>query len=252
MSRAKGTCSRPNCDRILEYRGLCKSHYDQQYPLQGYVDPAPTAAHIEVLRSRGFTLDTFEEHGISRSVIARILKGEQRIHARTEHRILTLQVPAVVFRSCAEVPGLGTRRRVQALAVLGWSQTALAERMGLSQSRLANYISRDRVYARTAAAVAALYEELQWKVGPSQISRDRAKQKGWFPPAAWDDIDDPAETPNVGGPERRSDLLQDVADRREQVAQLTRAGLSAEQIADRIGVSKRNVSRYRAALREAS
>jgi hypothetical protein len=78
-------------------------------------------------------------------------------------------------------------------------------------------------------------------------------------PAAWDDIDDPDETPNLGG---HGDFLDDVAieracagdpvgltsaERAEAVARLTAAGVSANEIARRLRVTGRTVTRRRAA-----
>lgn len=55
------------------------------------------------------------------------------------------------------------------------------------------------VGAGTAAHVAELFLWAQTVPGigrRAKASQMRARRQGWFPPAAWDDIDDPAESPD--------------------------------------------------------
>jgi DNA-directed RNA polymerase specialized sigma24 family protein len=87
-----------------------------------------------------------------------------------------------------------------------------------------------------------------------------AKAKGWPGPLAWDDdtIDDPAARPHIGA--AWSDAFDEVAvlramygdpvrlrpsERAEATRRLTAAGLSAAQIAERLGCTKRSVVRQR-------
>ncbi len=93
------------------------------------------------------------------------------------------------------IDATGTRRRLQALAVLGWTAAAIGERMGdLSARHVQTLITRELVHRRTAAQVAAVYEQLSGTPGGSSITRSRAVAKGWAPPLGWDEgqIDDPA------------------------------------------------------------
>lgn len=109
----------------------------------------------------------------------------------------------------------GTRRRLQALAALGWSSAAVGARMGVGFRfvvQLRN--SRGMVYRSTAERVAAVYEQL-WAGSPggqyADLVRRHAKERGWPPPLAWDDdtIDDPAAQPYI--PVGEPALLDDVA-----------------------------------------
>lgn len=96
------------------------------------------------------------------------------------------------------IDATGTRRRLQALAALGWGSTDLAELLGFShRSRLAQLRQATRVNVRTAAAVRELYDRLSMTVGPSPRARQHALDEGYAPPLAWDDdtIDDPAALP---------------------------------------------------------
>lgn len=102
------------------------------------------------------------------------------------------------------VDALPTRRRLQALACLGWPGPWVARMAGLSPKHASDFVSRDRVTRATEAVIRAVYDELCMRVpvGRSKgervaITRTRntAAVKGWVPPLGWDDIDDPGENP---------------------------------------------------------
>lgn len=101
------------------------------------------------------------------------------------------------------VPSLGTRRRVRALQALGYSVPAIASEASLPAKTVLDLCYRsDRVRAETANAIAATYERLCMTpaTGPySNRSRLCAQRKGWAPPLAWDDIDNPDERPSRPG-----------------------------------------------------
>lgn len=90
-----------------------------------------------------------------------------------------------------------SRRRLQALAVMGWRQLDIGPLCGLDATVI-SVIQAGRV-KRTAAAkakaIAALYVRIQDLRGPSDSTATRALTRGWSPPAAWDDPDDLAERP---------------------------------------------------------
>lgn len=106
------------------------------------------------------------------------------------------------------VYGTGTVRRLRALAALGWSLADVGARMSWSKAAVSYLRGRDRKVLRsTAELVAQIYDELSMSLpSPStpteraDVSRTRlhAARAGWAPPLAWDDIDDPAELPDLG------------------------------------------------------
>ena len=97
---------------------------------------------------------------------------------------------------------IGTARRLQALAALGWPPSELARRTGVSRSTFEHIVKGhiQRTSAGVVAAVSDLYEELSMTPGPSDHWRRMAADKGWTPPLAWDDdtIDDPDAKPDRG------------------------------------------------------
>jgi hypothetical protein len=124
------------------------------------------------------------------------------------------------------VPALGTQRRIRALMALGWTGRDISNRCGWASAEATTEITKDRqfVYTATAAKIAGVYEELCMTPGPSLKGLREAARKGWPPPLAWDDIDDPNETPTgwqyVSG-DRHADL-DDLLDRGVGVSEAAR------------------------------
>lgn len=106
------------------------------------------------------------------------------------------------------VDATGTRRRVQALMVVGYDIRWICEHAGISWKTGEMVIAKGqkRVLRTTEASVRRLYDDW-WdkpRVGWDKSSRitvtmtkNRARQRGYAPPMAWDDdtIDDPQAKP---------------------------------------------------------
>lgn len=94
------------------------------------------------------------------------------------------------------VDGTGTKRRIQALHRMGWPLKFIGERLAPDSNNPTQVVwslleRQERVHIATRMQVEDLYRELSTKVGPDPRAQRRAIKKGWAPPAAWDDIDDP-------------------------------------------------------------
>lgn len=114
-----------------------------------------------------------------------------------------------VYGISRSVPAVGTQRRIRALMVLGWTSRDIAERCGWTTPQAVTELLTARRFLQrsTAALVAATYEQLSMRPGPSAQNRLRAERKGWPPPLAWDNIDDPDELPNLGGADGQIDAV---------------------------------------------
>lgn len=148
------------------------------------------------------------------------------------------------------VDATGTRRRIQALAAIGWSLAEQSRRLGMHVSAAHSMTTRAWVTVATAAKVAALYDELSMIPGSNNRARADAQRKGWVSPLAWDeeDLDDPAAKPAAHVPSQPGRPRN--ADMEERVLELTRCGLSAAEIAIRLGTYKRYVTRVRSRDRD--
>ena len=118
----------------------------------------------------------------------------------------------------SRVPTTGARRRLQALQALGHGRDVLAIALGYTQAGGIAYIlsaESKTVTQATHRRIADLYDRLSMTVpqgaGPSR-ARTWAKRHGFAPPLAWDNIDDPDETPARDERElQREAPLDDVA-----------------------------------------
>lgn len=98
------------------------------------------------------------------------------------------------------VPAVGAQRRLQALAVMGWSADVIAEKIGSHYRPLMKIRAgeRKRVRLSNHRRIAAVFEVLAMKEAPGQsglVARGYARERGWVPPLSWTDIDNPRERP---------------------------------------------------------
>ncbi|MFJ4418233.1 hypothetical protein [Streptomyces sp. NPDC088925] len=208
-------------------------------------DAAPVRAHIDALRAAGHTMTGITlDADVSSATIARIYyMGAPTVRTEVAERILSLKpTDAPRLSPHSAVDGTGTRRRIQALAAMGWPFTALGGRLGVHPRRLSDLARADRVSAATAKRIADAYRTLhtlnpaQHGVGRQAITmaRNFAARQNWHGPLAWDDIDDPNATP-WAGEEPQLNRNELAAVRRQEIEHLAGFGLGAEEIAARLG-----------------
>lgn len=198
-----------------------------------YVDAEPARAHVRALQAAGMGWKRIADRaGIQRSTMWRLLYGSNgqpsaRIRRETLEKVLAVTVD---LADATIVDATGTRRRLQALVAIGWTQTRLAAELGCHPGNINPLVLGTRcprVQHDTTVRVAALYDRL-WDQEPpvtnnhqrAGIARAKAvaAQHGWAPPIAWDDdtIDDPAAEPFTGAPSgtgrgaRTADTVEDV------------------------------------------
>lgn len=227
-------------------------------------------AVLDALVARGWTgMAIASAAGISERGVLNAFEdlrttGHRRRFSRTiAERIINHGEP-----TAGHVGATGPTRRLQALAVLGWPLEEVSSRTGLPIMTLS--VIRGGKVQRTspanAAAIADVYAELAWRPGPGVRAAECARRRGWVSPLAWDDIDDPADSPHgldlAEHPETVDDLavaracgagvsvpaLLRPVDRREAVRRLTERGWSLDVIADHLKVTARTVHRDREAL----
>lgn len=134
----------------------------------------------------------------------------QKIGQQHAHAILNAGAPTE-----GTIGTLGSTRRVQALAAIGWSLRDLSDHSGLPRVtiQVIRLAQTATIKPATANAIAATFDELCMSPGSSERTRQRALEAGWAPPLAWDDIDDPAATPDTGptrGPGRPGLNIEDI------------------------------------------
>lgn len=136
------------------------------------------------------------------------------------------------------VASVGTVRRYQALMALGYTGPQIAAECGVSVNSLRSigYHGSALIRRGTALAVAEAYDRL-CMTRPDGRYADRArsiaKSRGWLPPLAYDDIDDPNEHPTIG----RDHSLYRAEELIAEWDHLRRSGESIEQAARQLGVT---------------
>jgi hypothetical protein len=201
-----------------------------------YVDKAPVAAHVETLLEARWTKNQIADaSGVSRKTIWNVLYGERpTVQVATARALLALQPKR---RTGGMVPALGAMRRLHALAAMGWPVEWSAEKVGISYTA-----ARDITSGRTKSvqeahseAIDLLYRKHAMRPGPSAMARAVARGKRWPTAAAWDDIDDPGCTPDVG-PEDPVNRTATAAHRLNEITFLVDFNVAEQEIADRLGM----------------
>lgn len=226
-----------------------------------YVDAEPARQHVEMLRQFGLSwMQVARISGVPRGSVSKLIYGDgprgmapsKRIRPKTAAAILALEPNADILADGAMVDGTGTRRRLQALIYLGWSQNRLADHLNVERSNLGQMLRSDaKVRCGTARAVRSLYDELWDQAPPESGHRERisasrarnyARQNGWAPPMAWDDdhIEDPAAVADLGAKTWKQTAVA------ENAAELIDGqGYTVEQAAERLGVTRSYIEHAR-------
>jgi hypothetical protein len=184
-----------------------------------------------------YSVRTIELHtGLSGCTINNIRKhGDRaRVKPSTVARVRAMRVPT----------DIGVIRRVRALARLGWSSPEMAARAGIPSTTVARLRDHDeRLWVgnqRIRAAIAKAYDEMSMTVPPltrhtSKLA-NRAAARGWAPPLAWDDIDDPAE---IADGWERADMSRD-----EMFAHLIEEGASFYEVLSSLDLNENALEKW--------
>jgi len=209
------------------------------------VDAQPLKDHVAMLMASGmsFRAISLTAGYTSRNALADSMT-RSRVRPATLARILAVN-PKRDNRRDAYIDATGSRRRLQALAVNGYSTRDLAARLGHKHAATVQDIGSGKtptVRYRTMDAIRDLYEQLWDRPGGNERSASIARSKGWLPALAWDDdlIDKPDHQPDDvrrrGVPGGGSGItLEDIQEAREQ------GYVTAEQIGWRLGVKRATV-----------
>lgn len=175
---------------------------------QPYVDATPVREHVRKLQTAGLGAQRIASlANISVGAMWRLLYGDlhrgtppsKRMRPATAAAILAVRVNIDTLDPRVRIDSAGTRRRIQALATLGWSLAYQAERLSRAASNYRAILAKRSVTAATARAVRDLYDQLSMTPAPPGYSaaaaRGHAQRQGWLPPLAWDD--DLIDLPNT-------------------------------------------------------
>lgn len=158
--------------------------------------------HINALRSEhGITINEFATlSGVNRRMVWAITKDPDcRVEADTERRVLAVTGEERCFAPGSTIPSKGARRRIRALAAIGYTNRDIMAAAGLNVSYASQILKQPTITRSVHAAIAEAYERLSATPAPTSFGGRRAilraAREGWAPPHAWDDIDNPRERP---------------------------------------------------------
>lgn len=226
-------CRNGRCPNKARGRGLCDKHRYSLTPA-GLVDAKPVRERLELLHSRGHSWRELAEMlGMSREGLTLTNKNVQ---ALTAAKVMSIPIPDRMVGTKALVDPIGSRRRIGALAAIGYSQKAVAEFAGLRAPNLGRVLTAPQIAASTAVAIDRAFREMQMSPGHSNRARAWAKRRGYPPPFAWDedDIDNPKARARVAI--ARRDWIEEFTEMREM-------GKSMDDIAKYWGISRKGVEK---------
>jgi AraC-like DNA-binding protein len=261
-------CKCPSCQRANRTAQQARRRaiaYGQWHP---YADAEPLRAHLTQLLDSGISLATIAARaGVSRGTLHALLSTHHaatrpRVRARTAQCIR--QVTAV-GQHPALVDSTGAKRRLQALIANGWSMARLATHVHCHPSTISRLLRGATITGNIDHAIRDLYTLLAdqplstatpGERSSVEAARRHANAHGWATPDQWTDIDHDLRPRS---PRADTDIDQIAISRvldeqptqlnhreRRLAAQLlTAQGLSLRDIAARLAIHPRTVSRYR-------
>jgi lambda repressor-like predicted transcriptional regulator len=234
----RATCGCDPCQRREAYRTDRYRRYVR--PVMGitpWVDSAPALAALDRM-SRVASAAEIERHlGVPTQTVAPLLR-------RRPPKVRATRAAVILAGESTLRPArIGTARRIQALHALGWSLRRLHAESGIQPTTLRRALdARPCPNLDIHERVAALYERLHTQRPTARTLGDRrgisrvvslAATRGWAPPAAWDDIDDPDETPRG----LRAVAEPTTAELLDEYEHLIAGGETPERAAGRVGRS---------------
>jgi hypothetical protein len=184
---------------------------------QRYVDASPVREHVRALMDAGMGLKRIVKvSGVSQGALWKLMYGKRqadgtqapsrRVLRETAEKLYALDpawggpLPLADGQILDEQASAAAARKLQALVALGWSMSAIGRRLGLNSTRNAIPVVRGerRLTVATAKKADALFDELcmtlptaETRFQQAAITRSLnfAKQHGWLPPLALDDLD---------------------------------------------------------------
>lgn len=186
-----GTCKCDPCRRLRYRHKIWLEIQEAQTGRRRMIDAAPARKIVQGWVDVGWSrphiahVIDYDQAGVQA-----LLKGQPTIHYEYVDRIMARRPTyqnAPTWRE-TEVPAFATRRRIEGLYFLGYPRGWINDRLP-APVLLHRLTDGRRIWLRNHNAVRALADQIGDRPGPSQHARDRAFWHGYFPPAAWDNVE---------------------------------------------------------------
>lgn len=238
MTRA--SCSVNECPRVHHARGLCVVHY-RRLARHGTLEgrkPTPKGERRDC-QCQNVT----HEHGTIAAYITDKCKCDECRAAVARNSMTYRRNRAYGRWNRGYVRDQeGLQRRIGGLMWLGWPLRNMAREMGVGQETLSDILEGQKwVHANTAAAIRTGFDRClagkpRTTVQHIALAKATARRRGYVSPFAWDDIDDPQETPK--GVQTGEEPPWTPEEFARDVAVLRSFGECDARIAQRMGVTE--------------
>ncbi|MEU7980504.1 hypothetical protein AB0B63_18470 [Micromonospora sp. NPDC049081] len=186
-----------------------RAYNNRRYRLRAYgqwqalVEAQPVREHVQSLRDHYGIERIAELSGVAYATVNSLIhpiRGVTRTHVRKQNAdaLLAVQPSLSEMHGGRPVDATGTHRRIQALVSIGHPLIRQSQMLGRDRHFATAILARQQVTVATARLVSDLYARLSNQPrsdATGQRARRFAASRGWAPPAAWDDIDNPDEQP---------------------------------------------------------
>jgi hypothetical protein len=173
-------------------RNLRKKNAYGIEPGRRLVDARRTRAHLQLLKRQGYTLGQLSKtFGIARNTLMFIANGRvMKVRLETQERVLGLDVTTMIHKSNGRVDAAPYREYIRRLGANGWGGNAIAKLCGF-ESYDDMYVFRNTcsyISPITAAKLDKAFRTIGDRAGTSDQSRRYWRERGWLPPAAYDEF----------------------------------------------------------------
>jgi ribosomal protein L17 len=201
-----GRCRCPLCTKAAAQYNKMRVVRRHQGTWQPFTDAAPVRQYVTTLHAAGVSWNTVATlAGVADTTIRALMTaGRPTIRTAAAAKILAVRPTLDDLPDWGKVDATGSRRRIQALMVAGWSAQLLARLLGVDRSMLRKMMTRPTVRVYNARAIRDLFAAM-WNQFPlaegryeravANRTRRYATSRGWVSALAWDDIDDPKAKP---------------------------------------------------------
>lgn len=264
-AHSRGTAGCDDCNRLNRQYRQRRRDQMREGTWRPRVPIEPVRSHLARLLDANVTMSAIAAAaGRPTRTVREVMSQRRRwIHGPTAADLLAVNGEADLTGG-KTAPVIGTRRRLQALAALGYPILRLSRELDVPDSITRRWLrGRQRtISVANHYRVAALYDRLSM-VAPLPTAAVRRRRKladreGWVPPLAWNDgdIDNPNASPvTVAADEdlvdevavlrlmtgRRPEVVRTV-DRDEAIRRLARTGLTYVEVSALVGLSASRVS----------
>jgi len=223
-----------------------------------WMDAQPVRDHVNLLGANGIGQRQLSAlSGVSRWSFRYLMYGtsdgryseSNKISADSYRRIMSVSLSLDHVHALGMVDATITRRKLEALVAMGWSQKYLAERLGVARGNSWKMFRLTKISGYRARQVRDLFNEL-WDKRPAKKDgyyfRELryAERRGYVTALAWNDIEDLDEEQPQPYPLYRRTSHHSREDAQADVLFLRRFGESEHEIAKRLHITTQRLRDY--------